>query len=499
MEGESASARAANAQRTALIGSLARRLWHSPTVTTWGSTVSRVAGLLVILPLVLTRFSAPEIAVWYLLSSIISLQTVADAGFAPTFQRVFAYAVGGAAELSGFRERSRATADGRANLELLARIWSTAQLIYNRLTVGGILILGSFGTWALRRPITGLADPLDGWLAWIAVLTGTACVLRGNSFAAYLQGSDRIALVKRWETFTSLGGALTSIIVLLLGGRLLALAIAVQSWSVINALRDWLLCRRVQREQFGHPIPLHPANDPSVLSVVWPAAWRSAVGIGMSRGVVYASGLVYAQIADASSLASYLLAIRLVTAVSEVSQAPFYSKLPRLAQLISTGRQEEMVALARKGMALAFWAFVVPFVAIGVSGPTLIRMIHSHAPFAPQLLWSLIGVAFFLERYGAMHLQLYSTTNHIVWHIANGVSGALNISVIWLLFPIIGVYAFPAGLIISLLGFYCWYSARYSYKTFGMRFSAFERRTSFLPSLALVTYLCIATLLSGSH
>ena len=31
------------------------------------------------------------------------------------------------------------------------------------------------------------------------------------------------------------------------------------------------------------------------------------------------------------------------------------------------------------------------------------------------------------ERVGALHIQLYSMTNHIVWHIANGVTGILLI------------------------------------------------------------------------
>jgi hypothetical protein len=233
---------------------------------------------------------------------------------------------------------------------------------------------------------------------------------------------------------------------------------------------------------------MHPARDPDVLHAVWPAAWRSAVGIGMSRGVVYATGLGYAQVADAKSLASYLLAIRLITAVSEVSQAPFYSKLPRLAQLVASGRRDEMVNLAQKGMALAYWSFVVPFVTIGLTGSTLVRIIHSNAPFASPLLWSLIGLAFFLERYGAMHLHFYSTTNHIVWHIANGVAGVINILTVLALFGVLGVYSFPVGLIASLLGFYCWYSAAHAYRAFGLRVLAFERRTVLVPLLVMIAY-----------
>ncbi len=91
----------------------------------------------------------------------------------------------------------------------------------------------------------------------------------------------------------------------------------------------------------------------------------------------------------------------------------------------------------------------------------------------------------FAERYGAMHLNLYSTTNHIISHVANGVSGVVFVVVSALLVPRAGVYAFPAGLLAGNLGFYAWYSALHSYRAFNLRFWSFER-WSMLPPLTIV-------------
>ena len=68
-----------------------RRVWDSPTITTWGSFASRGLNLVVVLPLILSRFTTEEIALWYVLISILSLSQMLDLGFSPTFIRVFSF------------------------------------------------------------------------------------------------------------------------------------------------------------------------------------------------------------------------------------------------------------------------------------------------------------------------------------------------------------------------------------------------------------------------
>ena len=112
-------------------------------------------------------------------------------------------------------------------------------------------------------------------------------------------------------------------------------------------------------------------------------------------------------------------------------------------------------------------------------------MLHSNASFVSPSLWMILGLAIFAERYGAMHLQLYSTTNHIVWHVANGVTGIIFLIASLALVGLIGVYAFPISMFISNIGFYAWYSAGFSYRAYDLHFWSFERSTMIRP-------LCIA-------
>jgi len=210
--------------------------------------------------------------------------------------------------------------------------------------------------------------------------------------------------------------------------------------------------------------------------------------------VLYASGLVYAQIANAAALSTYLLAFRAIQLVSELSQAPFYSKIPVLARLRSEGRFADQMTMAQRAMRLSHWTYAAGFVAIGLAASPLLASIGSRVQFADARLWALLGLAFFVERYGAMHIQLYSTTNHIIWHVANGVTGVIYVVTSALLLRPLGVYAFPTAVLIAYLGFYSWYAAGHVYRIFSTGFVRFERDVVLPPALVVALYASTAFL-----
>lgn len=462
---------------------------------TWGSFATRSLSLIVVLPLVLNRLSTSEIALWYLFSTIIGLQVLADVGFSPTFSRIIAYGMGGLStfEIKDLRNLKKSPALAEANWETIEKICSTMRAIYLRLTVISIFLLSTMGTWAMLRPISKMSDTRFGWIAWGVILLASSFNLLGNSYSSYLQGLNQIALLRRWEILTSLGAIGTSFIVLLTGGGLLGLVIANQGWLILNILRNYWLCSKIEGGRFRNFT--RKKIDPIVFQAVWPSAWRSGLGAFMTYGLVQLSGIIYAQFGTESGVASYLLALRLMQMVSQLSQAPFYSKLPLLARLRSEGNLEQQIKVAKRGMTLAYWTYVVGFISLGLLSTHLLKLIGSNAEFVNPLLWGIMGLSVFAERYGAMHIQLYSTTNHIIWHIANGVSGVIYLVVSLSLFKKIGVYAFPLGTLVGYLGFYCWYSAIHSYKAFGLEFWSFEKFVMLPPLICFLLFLYINSLL----
>lgn len=460
-------------------------LWHSPTATTFGSLLARSLSLVVLLPLVLVRLSTEEIALWYLFAAIASLQLLMDLGFNPTFVRATAYTMGGAsaAALQAPAAGTRASADWTA----LQQVWGTMHYIYQRLGALWLVALATFGTLAVTRPIGLAANPDSAWLAWTVVVGVSSISLGCSAFVTFLAGIDEVATLRRWEMVTSVGATLTGAATLLAGGDLLALTLGYHAWSLAGVLgnrRRALNALGGRARQYGGA-----QRHAAVLAQLWPQAWRTAIGVLTGFALMQLSGVLFAQTASAAAAATYLMALRLIQAVSQFSQAPFYSRLPALARLYSEGRREEVLEIARRGMRLAYATFVAGFLGLAFAGDPLLRLIGSRAAFPDPWLWTLLGLAIFAERYGAMHLNLYSTTNRIVNHIANGGAALLCLAVAGASYRPLGVYAFPVGLLAANVGFYAWYAASRSYAAFSLRPWAFERGVLAVPLIILLAYV----------
>lgn len=444
---------------------------------TWASSGVRALNVLLLLPLVVTRLDVSDVAVWYVFLSILSLQSLADMGFAPTFVRLIALADSSQGRmlperLKGIRQVD-ALLHGNSQERRIEGIWATMRHIYKRLSIGSGLVLAIAGTVVVWQPINASSDPERAWLAWGVVVVGAVVVLRGNAFAAYLLGLNEVALVRRWEALMGGAAVCSSAAVLVAGGGLLSLAVMYQAWLVLNVVRNWLLARWVRN---GLLKTCERSVPPSAaLRQAWHTAWRSGVGMAMGQVPLQFTGLVFAQTVPASASAAYLVSLNLLTSIRGFSMAPFYSKLPTLARLRGTGQIEELERVAGLGMLLSYWVFFVLSLGVLIGGEPLLALIGSSTGLVSPEIWWTLSLAMLIERYGAMHLQLYSTTNHIIWHTVNGAAGVAFILISLLLFPTWGVWAFASGYLVSYAVVYAPMCAQRSYGSLPSRGIAFEK------------------------
>jgi hypothetical protein len=454
-------------------------VWDSPTFMTWASFLTRSLGMLALLPLVLVRFREQEIAVFLLFNVMIGLRSLADLGFSPTFVRYIAYCIAGAKSFHQVIDDQGSKAKTRPNLELLAQVVGAMRQFHRWGALATLLVFAGVGTIAASRQVRLLENPEEGWQAWVVIVITMGFAYWANQFSAYLQGLNEIASLRRWEAILNVLGTTAAALVLLLGGRLFGLVMAIQLWTIVSCMRNWVLARQAFHgwwKQAPH------SGTREVMREIWPPAWRTGIGTAANMGLVQITGVLFAQFLHGLALAELLLALRLIAAIAEFSSAPFYSKLPFYSHLYSTGNRTELLRIAGRGMTLVYGAFLSTWIGMGIAGPWLFRTLHTKTPFPSTVLWALLGLAFLVHRFGAMHLQLYSTTNHIIMHVADGISGVIYIIGLGLLTSHFGVLAVPLSQLIAYLGFYCWYSAVHSYRLIGIGFFRFERLAA-LPAI----------------
>lgn len=473
------------------------KFWNSPTLMTWLSYSTKALSIFIVLPQVLKEFAPEEIVLWYLFFTIISLQSIADFGFRQTFSRIISYAFKGAKEIGVLNKDNSDSAINQydqPNLLLLNNIISTMKFIYLRLTVVAFILMGVLGSYSMVTPINNTSDIKSSWLSWFIVLFVSSISFYGKIYLNFLEGLNKIALVRRVETLTSIASIITNIVVLYFAPSILNLVIANQVWVIIVTVRDWYLCHTID-DNFYKKVSKKLPFDKELFKQVWKPAWRSGISGLMSVGLTNITGLIYAQIGTTFEVASYLLGLRIINVIKEVSMAPFYSKIPLIAMLRVKNDINGLINVIKRGMFLSHLVFVVAFISVGLLSGTLLKLIDSQVEFVSQPLWILLGLAFFAHRFGAMHMQVHMSTNHIVSHIVDGVSGLICIVSTILLSNYIGVYAIPVGMLIAYLGFYSWYAARYSYSSLNVKFWDFEKSTSLVAILLLLGYIFLHSLL----
>jgi len=460
---------------------LAQRLWHSPTLMTWGSMGARLLGVTLVLPLVLVKFPAADIAVWQLFATILTLQLILDFGLSPTFSRMLSYALGGAKveDLQAMAQIKRADKT-EPDIQTVRAVYGTLQWLYTRFGVAILIATAALGTWAINKPVSQMASPDQGWMAWGVVLLTSLAAIWTNAYASAIQGFNQIATLRRWEILTALGQIACSFLVLSLGGGLLLLICVTQAWVVFNMWRNRKLVLHIEPRLKDCPHQRHPI----VLAALWPATWRSGIGILMSQGIIQVSGVIYGQLASAAEVASYLLALRVITTISQFSQAPFYSKLPSMTILYAQQNIAEQTRLARKGMAMASWVYTLGTMGVALTIAPALTFIGSKVHFVSPTLWCLMSLAFFVERVGAMHIQLYSVTNHIVWHIANGITGCIMLALAYGLYPSQGIAAFPIAMLAAYSLFYTVFAMYKTSTTYKLSLLKFESGASLPPAIA---------------
>jgi hypothetical protein len=473
--------------KNALSG-LSKRSWNSPTLTAWFSRVNNTASFLLLTPLLLRYFDATEIAVFYLFQSLSGLVSLIDFGFGPTFSRFLAYGRGGRRieDLEDLRMVEGTTTPIKTNWSTVEQVVTAMRVIYARLAIAALAMALLIGPFLLIRPISQVPNPADAWLAFALVALSSARVIYRRVYENYLRGMNHMALVNRWEALTGSLGVISGVVVILLGGKLLAIVVSLQFWALVAAARNRWLAFHVDGGRFrGFP---RRRPDPQFMRLVSSKAWRSGIGSAALSGFSQSFGFVIAQFVNAQVVAQYLFASKTVDSISKFAMAGFGPKLPTLAAFRAAGRVRAQMALAKRGMVVTHWAFAIPIILLGLSGPWLLHQIHSSMEF-PVLLWCLLALKEQMLRTSLMHMQLYQLTNDIVAHKAMVIVAAGQAIACCSLFPLLQVYALPVGAIIGTLLPMVWLW-RLSCSSMNVSFWKFESSISLVP--ILVSFLMIA-------
>jgi hypothetical protein len=470
-----------------------KKIRNSPTITTWFSFLTKALNFTIIIPLLLNILTPGDISLWYLYLSLINLLIILDAGFGSTFVRIISYGIVGIIDVGNEFIGQRDNSSGVPNYEYLSETYSIMQRFYGVLSVISFLILLSLGTLIFQNPIEASSNITFAWNTWWWIIISYPILVWGNTYVNALVGTNNIPVLRLWESLFNICSVLTNITIIYYSKSVFLLIISNQLWLLLSVLRNIFLTRKVY--VYSRKSPKNQAKELRIKleRMILPSALKSGVGVIMSLGIIQGSGFVLATIVTPAVLAPYLFSLNTIQAIKSFAQAPFYSKLPVFSSLAGSGDIKKLGAIAQRSMRMVYLIYALSFFLLAFGGEYLFITFKSNIEFPNKILWALFGIGFLIERFGAMHLQIFSTTNKIIWHTANGVTGLLMIIFGIVFYRFLGVIAFPLALIAGYCCFYSWYCPMLSYKFLRTNFWKFEKYT-FLPFFILTAFFLLAVL-----
>lgn len=464
---------------------LVARVWNSPTSNTWTSFVAKSMALVFVVPLVLRLFSAGDAALWFVFSSLASIAMLVGVGFAPTFARMLAFARAGL-PIEQMSDVTLHTREPRGNDESdlsLSRLFTCMRAVFLSLGALSIVALATVGSYFVARSISVSSDPKAAWWAWGIIVAVSGLTVCGNVYSAFLLGFEKVALVRRLETVATVIGICFMLAVLLLGGGLFALVLGYQLSLICGVALLWAAFRAEPNSR--NVLGWRHGIDRAVFAIVWGAAWRSGTTSLLSTGLIQATTVIQAQYGNPALTATYALTSKVASAIGYASQAPFVSKLPTLAKLRAQGALVEQLSLVRRGIGLTYICLISGIILYAMLGPLILKIIGSQSAHFDLTLWGFFALNLFFERYSAMLLQVRNLTNKPVEHVAALGYVIINISVIVVGLPHLGMYTFPIAMLSAQLLCAVWVAGAYGYRALGVRPLTFERGLG-IPAFAIL-------------
>ena len=450
------------------------------------SFIVRSGNFLFLLPLLL-RLEPSDQSVYWQFQFIYGFLYILVAELGLNFIRSLAFVQGGAKEEDLFDLRKRSINNSSKEIkDLTHKVIATIHRsgIYAAIFVFFLLLI--FGSLALIFPISLMDNPRSGWIAWYFFIIISSFVTYAGNYAYYIQGFGEVALYRRWEGFVTLISIIAGIISLLYGYGILGLIVAQHSIFALGIIgRRYLALKVLNKNEIELKTKLY---DRKIFLIIWSKTWRTTLGVFFHSGIFRLTPIFFAQLnPNTIIMASFGLTFKLMTTIVDFSKAPFYSKLPYLAKEFTLDKKKGL-KLIQKRFFYSLILFVFSVIIVGTFGNKILNLLGSNTQLYSNVFWVIFGLAFFVERYSAMHLNIYTLSNHIIWHRMYFISGLIYIFLIIVLYKIFGELSFPISLLLSELIFSSWYSCRHSLELFNISFIKFESKVSLIPLLVLIFY-----------
>lgn len=405
------------------------------------------AGLL-LLPIILKMLPAETVGIWTIFVAITQLTFIFDFGFNTSFARNVSYVFSGVSSLKrdGYEQLGPSSVNS-IDYALLGKTIRAMRYFYSRMAVllfVLFLTLGTFYVYILLQDYNGNVSEV--YVAWGILILINSYNLYTLYYEALLNGRGEIKRMHQIILVGNIVYILFSIILILLGGGLVAIVIS-QAISV-------LLVRFLSKKVFYTRDIIESLNivDDSSYKDILYAITPNAIKVGLtSLGgfIINKSSLFIGSLfVSLEMMASYGITLQLLVVIGMMAGIVTRVYMPKVFQW----RVEGMVDLIKQKFYLSsvvmFFVFVLSGVVIVLCGDWMLSILKSNTTLLSTGLLILVFIQHYLEYNHSNAAQYLLSRNEVPFFKASLISAVgvlllLCVFVVWLDMGVLGMILAP--------------------------------------------------------
>lgn len=418
-----------------------RKISNHPVLMTWLSFAVQYGAALFILPLALVKLNEQELALWLLFNTLYGLAMLADTGLGHTLVRATAYFYAGATALPNqFEQPVTQQNNGTINTTQLGQLYYTAQRLYILVGLFLILLLGGIGYFMVRNLINLGESPSLHWGTFGLLILASYFRVMYARYASFIQGINQVAYLRRMESAIAGLRIVLYAVVLLLNCNLLGLLIADVLYSIVLFLSGRRYCRRFALQHFSYLPSEQKCFNKALFNSIWPSSWRFGLAAYGAYFITNGVSLLIAQIDDAPLIAAYLLTIRIIGILKQVSQAPMYAYLPNMISLFSQQQWQSLKQNIVTGISRILTLAVLGLIALILLGNPILEFMSVESRILDSSALLLIGLTLLLDLHHSAHVQVFLFSNKMPFLLPALISGLCIFGIGHLTLPLYGLW-----------------------------------------------------------
>jgi O-antigen/teichoic acid export membrane protein len=365
------------------------------------ATAIRVGANVLLVPFLLKRFSATELAIWWVFVALGAVANLADFGFGQAISRVYSYLWAGAEDFDAEGLRP-AHSDHCPNYLKLRQFSRTVQFFYMRIALAATVLLAIGGTPFIVRMSRSLDSPIWLLVCWAVFVLATGYSLGSSHWMLACNGVNRVRELQASFFWSGLSFVMTAAFMLLVGAGLETMVVA----TLVRAIIARQICCRAYRSAVPDGELPEPKADFDMLKRLWPNARKFGI---LSLGAYLVSNgttLICSQLLGADATAAFGLTAQIGNFLVAFSTLWLAVKWPQITMMRMQGKLEEMSIIFARRLFFSLITFICLSAMLVIAGNKLLQWKGTHTRLLEMPLLGIylfyLGQQLFYVQFGTL-------------------------------------------------------------------------------------------------